>query len=65
MSIYAMVAVDQYAEMGEDGYYITYQNVYNGSVTLHTNATVSSYTPRGQTYGFEYYGCFSRSFYTL
>eukprot|EP00966_Prymnesium_polylepis_P101085 2340956-Prymnesium_polylepis.2 len=34
---------------------------FNGTRELTTNATVSSLTPRGNTYGYEYWGCYSRA----
>jgi len=54
-AIYSMLAVEFFATFGEKGYYVNYL----------TNETVSAVTARGSTLGFEYYGCFTRAFYTM
>ena len=62
MSIYAIIAVEFFAEFGRDGY-------YNSSITdkdghIQTVA-ISAETARGYYYGNEYYGAFDRALYTL
>jgi len=62
MSIYAIIAVEFFAEFGRDGY-------YNSSITDkdgHTQTVaISAETARGYYYGNEYYGAFDRALYTL
>jgi len=54
---YAILAVELFSDFGADGTYVTY--------TDDGNLTVSAYTARGFTNGYEYYGTFSRALYTL
>jgi len=54
MCIYAILGVDLFGRFAEDGSYV---NVDGEEVQL--------ITPRGLTYGSEYYGTFGRSLYTL
>ena len=54
MCIYAIVAVDIFADFAEDG-----------SFTNYNNETVPLATARGLTYGGEYFGNFGRALYTL
>jgi len=65
MAIYAMIAVDTYGEFGQDGTYTVPQIFWNGTQEHITNVSVSSITARGNSYGYEYYGSFSRAMYTL
>ena len=54
MCIFAILGVDLFAKLGDDGFYV---NV-NGD-------NVSMVTMRDMTYGDEYYGTFFRSLFTL
>jgi len=75
MCIYAILAVEFFSDFGNEGTYVTFQD-HEGrgqtaawSLDAHgnivENATVSSLTARGFTYGEEYYGTFMRALYTL
>jgi len=54
-AIYAMLAVEFFHGFGADGEY----------VNMYTNVSVSAITGRGMYYGKEYFGSFSRAFYTM
>ena len=72
MMIYAILAVEYFAPMGQDfgeygtphepGYYVTFGDEIDGKTENHT---ISAETPRGFTYGWEYYGTFTRALFTL
>ena len=63
--IYAIVAVEEFRDIGSTG---TYPYDYLPSDIIVDNETVdkiSSITNRGHPYGYEYWGTFSRALYTL
>ena len=68
MCIYAILAVEYFAGLGQDfghwpeGTYVTYSTNYAGLVTNHS---IDAETGRGFIYGWEYYGSFSRAIFTL
>ena len=56
--IYAMVAVDLFRDFGSSGTYTTCDDE-------DCQVVANAMTTRGLTYGFEYYGTFSKAMYTL
>jgi len=64
MCIYAILAVEYFAPLGQsfgehpEGYYVTFGD-------YGVNHTIDASTARGFTYGWEYYGTFTRALYTL
>ena len=60
--IFAIIAVEFFAEFGKDGYYNSSVTDANGKTY---NVQISSITARGMFYGNEYYGSFMRALYTL
>lgn len=62
MSIYAIIAVEFFAEFGRDGYYNSSITDKDGHIQT---VPISSETSRGYYYGNEYYGAFDRALYTL
>jgi len=75
MCIYAILAVEFFKDFGNEGTYVTTQDHTSRGVNaawaldangvVMNNATVSSMTARGFTFGEEYYGTFMRALYTL
>ena len=80
MCIYAILAVEFFSQFGKEGVYTTQQDHANRDVDAewatvcdergehcytYENATVTSITARGFTWGEEYYGTFMRALYTL
>lgn len=75
MCIYAILAVEFFADFGADSTYTTFQDHERRGVDavwatdengiVWENATVSAITARGFTWGEEYYGNFGRALYTL
>jgi len=69
MAIYAILAVEFFATFGQDGVYYTYYTVEwmedGVRMSREYNKTVDAITARGLTYGEEYYGTFTRAFYTM
>jgi hypothetical protein len=53
-SIFAIIAVDRFRDYGE-----------GGSFTNEMGQVIEYKTPRGQDYGFEYFGDFGKSLYTM
>jgi hypothetical protein len=74
MAVFAILAVDLFRDFGQNGFYSTTQ-MHGPGVASWLNATVDSryhattrvesITARGFHHGQEYFGCFSRSTYTL
>jgi len=62
MSIYAIIAVEFFAEFGKAGYYNTTIKLTDNT---YETVQIDSTTARGMFYGFEYYGAFDRALYTL
>merc|ERR1719230_2200061 len=59
--IYAIIAVEFFAEFGKDGYYNSTWGKDDDGFML----KIDSGTARGLYYGAEYYGSFTRALYTL
>ena len=68
MMIYAILAVEYFASIGQDfgqygeGVYLTFGDEIDGQ---RVNHTLSADTARGFSYGWEYYGTFTRALFTL
>ena len=62
--VYAILAVELFRDFGEGG---TYPVMYAGANLSEVvfSFDVTSVTPRGYSYGFEYYGSFTRAMFTL